>query len=65
VDSTPGGEGESAIAGSSFHAADAADTTATCPWDDGNYGVADNAAGQAYYDSMLKLYAAGVSITSK
>jgi len=45
------------IAGSSFHAADAADTTATCPWDDGNYGVADNAAGQAYYDSMLKLYA--------
>ncbi len=45
------------IAGSSFHAADAADTTATCPWDDGNYGVADNAAGQAYYDSMLRLYA--------
>jgi hypothetical protein len=45
------------IAGSKFHAADAADTTETCPWDDGNYGVADNAAGQAYYDSMLKLYA--------
>ena len=45
------------IAGSKFHATDAADTTATCPWDDGNYGVADNAAGQAYYDSMLKLYA--------
>ncbi len=45
------------IAGTSFHAADAADTTATCPWDDGNYGVADNAAGQAYYDSMLRLYA--------
>jgi hypothetical protein len=45
------------IAGTSFHAADAADIPATCPWDDGNYGVADNAAGQAYYDSMLKLYA--------
>ena len=24
------------IAGSNFHAADAADTTETCPWDDGN-----------------------------
>ena len=45
------------IAGSSFHAADAGDTTETCPWDEGNYGVMDNAAGQAYYDSMLKLYA--------
>ncbi len=45
------------IAGSSFHAADAGDTTETCPWDEGNYGVMDNAAGQAYYDSMMKLYA--------
>jgi len=45
------------IAGSKFHAADAADTTETCPWDDGNYGLRDNEAGQAYYDSMLKLYA--------
>jgi hypothetical protein len=45
------------IAGSSFHAAEAADTADTCPWDEGNYGVKDNAAGQAYYDSMLKLYA--------
>jgi hypothetical protein len=45
------------IAGSSFHAADAADIAETCPWDEGNYGVKDNAAGQAYYDSMLKLYA--------
>ena len=45
------------IAGSNFHAADAGDTTETCPWDEGNYGVKDNAAGQAYYDSMLKLYA--------
>jgi len=46
------------IAGSAFHAADAADREATCPWNDANYGVADNAAGQAYYDSMLKRYAA-------
>jgi hypothetical protein len=45
------------IAGSSVHAADAADRDATCPWNDANYGVADNAAGQAYYDSMLKRYA--------
>ena len=45
------------IAGSSFHAKDAADLAATCPWDEGNYGIADNAAGQAYYDSMLRLYA--------
>jgi alpha-galactosidase len=46
------------IAGSSFHAADAADKAATCPWDEGNYGVADNAAGQAYYDSLIRQYAA-------
>ncbi len=45
------------IAGTSFHAADAADTSSPCPWDDGNWGVKDDAAGQAYYDSMLKLYA--------
>jgi alpha-galactosidase len=45
------------IAGSSFHAADAADQQSPCPWDQGNWGVADNPAGQAYYDSMLKLYA--------
>jgi alpha-galactosidase len=46
------------IAGSSFHAADAAVHDSPCPWNDANYGVADNAAGQAYYDSMLKRYAA-------
>ena len=45
------------IAGSSYHAADAADKSSPCPWDEGNWGVADNAAGQAYYDSMMKLYA--------
>lgn len=45
------------VGNSAFHAVDAADTTDTCKWDDGNYGVRDNAAGQAYYDSMLALYA--------
>jgi len=45
------------IAGSSFRAAEAADTGDLCPWDDGNYGVRDNAAGQAYYDSMVKQFA--------
>ena len=45
------------IAGSSFQATDAADKDSPCPWDEGNWGVRDNAAGQAYYDSMLKLYA--------
>ena len=46
------------IEGSAFRAADAADKAALCGWDDANYGVADNAAGQAYYDSLIKLYAA-------
>ena len=45
------------IGGSAFHAVEASDQSSPCPWDDGNWGVADNAAGQAYYDSMLKLYA--------
>ena len=45
------------VANSGFHASDAADTGDTCPWDNGNYGVRDNPAGQAYYDSMMRLYA--------
>jgi hypothetical protein len=45
------------IAGSPYRAADAADTSDTCPWDDGNYGVRDTPAGQAYYDSMFREYA--------
>jgi hypothetical protein len=45
------------IADSSFHAAEAADVDEGCGWDDGNYGIRDNAAGQAYYDSMFKLFA--------
>ena len=45
------------IAGSLHHAADAADTSDTCAWNPDNYGVKANAAGQAYYDSIAKLYA--------
>ena len=45
------------VANSGFHASDVADTSDTCPWDNGNYGVRDNPAGQAYYDSMMRLYA--------
>jgi alpha-galactosidase len=45
------------IAGSAFHAADAADTTDACPWDPTNWGIHNNAAGQAWYDSLLTQYA--------
>jgi hypothetical protein len=46
------------IEGSSFHAADAADTSDTCPWNYDNYGIdASKPAGQAYYDSIFRLYA--------
>jgi alpha-galactosidase len=46
------------IANSAFHAADAADTSDACPWDPTNWGVKNNAAGQAWYDSLLSQYAA-------
>ncbi len=46
-----------AIADSGFHAEDAADQSDACPWDPTNWGVKDNAAGQAWYDSLLKQYA--------
>ncbi len=45
------------IAGSAYHAAEAADRSDTCSWNPDNYGVKDNPAGQAYYDSLAKLYA--------
>lgn len=45
------------IAGSSFHAADAADRSDLCRWNSDNYGVKANAAGQAWYDSQIRLYA--------
>lgn len=45
------------IADSAFHAQDAADTSDACPWDPTNWGVKDNAAGQAWYDSVVSQYA--------
>jgi alpha-galactosidase len=45
------------IAGSSLHAQDAADTSDACSWDHTNWGVKDNAAGQAWYDSLLTQFA--------
>lgn len=60
------------IEGSPYHAAEAADTSDVCYWQSqgtptqppknyywnfDNYGVAHNAAGQAYYDSLARLYA--------
>ena len=45
------------IEGSSFHAADVADTSDACPWDPTNWGVKPNAAGQAFYDALLRQYA--------
>lgn len=46
------------IQGSSFHAADAADTSSPCPWNSLNDGIKEGSgAGQAYYDSIARLYA--------
>jgi alpha-galactosidase len=45
------------IADSPYHAEDAADQSDTCPWNAYNYGVKSSEAGQAYYDSIMKLYA--------
>jgi alpha-galactosidase len=46
------------IEGSSYHAADAADTSDTCPWNFDNYGLdTSKPAAQAYYDSIARLYA--------
>ncbi|MGI4853361.1 MAG: glycoside hydrolase family 27 protein [Janthinobacterium lividum] len=49
--------GTGGAGGSPLHAADAADTTDLCRWNPDNYGVRNNAAGQAYYDGLMKLYA--------
>ena len=46
------------IENSSFHAQDAADQSDACPWDPTNWGIRDNAAGQAWYDSLIHQYAA-------
>ena len=45
------------VAGSAFHAQDVADTSDACPWDPTNWGVKNNAAGQAWYDSLIAQYA--------
>ncbi len=46
------------IADSKFHAADAANSADTCPWNFDNYGIdASRPAGRAYYESIAKLYA--------
>ncbi len=45
------------IEGSSFTAADAGDPTNKCGWCPDMFGVRANAAGQAWYDSMYRLYA--------
>ena len=46
------------IAGSRFHATDAANTSGTCHWNHDNFDLKDTPAGQAYYDSIARLYAA-------
>ena len=45
------------IADSQFRSAEAADRFDTCQWNADNYGVKYTPAGQAYYDSMARLYA--------
>lgn len=40
-----------------FDAAEIADPYSICPWNPDMYGVKNTAAGQAYYDSLLELYA--------
>ena len=46
------------IAGSAYHAADAAEPGETCPWNPDNFGLdASRPAAQAYYDSIATLYA--------
>ncbi|OIQ91747.1 alpha-galactosidase A precursor [mine drainage metagenome] len=45
------------IEGSRFSAKDAGDPNNTCGWCPDMYGVRDNAAGQAWYDSCARLWA--------
>lgn len=46
------------VAGANYHAADAADSGESCPWNPDNYGAdAAKPAAQAYYDSIALLYA--------
>ena len=45
------------IEGTNFKAVDAADVSDACPWDPTSWGIKDNEAGQAWYDSLLRQYA--------
>ncbi|HMD53284.1 MAG TPA: alpha-galactosidase, partial [Phycisphaerae bacterium] len=45
------------IQGAQYFARDAADLTNLCTWSQDNYGIKANAAGQAYYDSVIRMYA--------
>ncbi len=45
------------IGGTEFRAKEAGDSTDICPWNPDNYGVRENAAGQAWYDALMKQYA--------
>ena len=45
------------IEGSAFKAQDAADQGDACPWDPTSWGIRDTAAGQAWYDSLLRQFA--------
>ncbi|MGA3023768.1 MAG: DUF5597 domain-containing protein [Bryobacteraceae bacterium] len=45
------------IADSAWRAADVADTSDTCPWNADNFGIRPGPAGQAYYDSVARLFA--------
>jgi alpha-galactosidase len=51
-------EVNASIAGSTYHAGDAADAGETCPWNPDNFGAdSSKPAAQAYYDSIASLYA--------
>ena len=45
------------VYGTSFTASQAADPASICGWNPDMYGVRDNEAGQAYYDSLIQMYA--------
>lgn len=45
------------IYGSEYTADEAADAYSICCWNPDMYGVKDNAAGRAYYDSLIAMYA--------
>jgi alpha-galactosidase len=46
------------VSGAKVHAADIADVHSVCPWNSDMYGVdMSRPGGQAYYDSLLQLYA--------